>query len=131
MLVLWTTGVEEEVWARRARAPQSAFFSTTMSSEDVVLEDATHEQPQTRDAITTSKPYYEDGNIVLVSCAPRTSFKVHRGVLAKRSTIFGDMFGIPQPPGDGEKLDGCAVVHLSETALELERFLTAIYEALS
>lgn len=105
-------------------------FPTTMSSEaDTSRKRARVDDPEPPAEIKPSTPYYEDGNIVLVSCAPHSSFKVHRGVLAKRSTIFRDMFGIPQPPGDGEKIDGCSVVRVSETAEELEHFLDAIYES--
>lgn len=42
--------------------------------------------------------WFEDGNIVLQT--ESTLFKVHQGVLARHSSIFFDMFSVPQPTTD-------------------------------
>ncbi|KAF9467030.1 hypothetical protein BDZ94DRAFT_1250360 [Collybia nuda] len=69
--------------------------------------------------------WLEDGNIILL--AQNTQFRVHRTVLAMHSTVFQDMFGIPQPQEE-PTIDGCAVVHLSDSAQDVEHFLNALYK---
>lgn len=72
-----------------------------------------------------SSLWYFDGNIVLQ--AEGTQWKVYKGVLARSSPIFQDMFSLPQPPSmDTEMVDGCPVVQLSDSAEEVEYVLQAI-----
>ncbi|KAF8145623.1 hypothetical protein K438DRAFT_1425906, partial [Mycena galopus ATCC 62051] len=47
--------------------------------------------------------WFEDGNIVIQ--AGNSQFRVYRGVLAKRSSVFQDMLSSPQPP-DAETIEG-------------------------
>ena len=69
--------------------------------------------------------WYEDGNVILQ--AENIQFRVHRGILAQCSTVFRDMFSFPQPPSsDVEMVEGCAVVHLSDTAEEVGYILKAL-----
>ena len=70
-------------------------------------------------------PWFEDGNIVLV--AEQTSFKVHRGVLAKHSDVFQGLLGIPQPI-DAEKLEGLPVIMMADNSDDLSVLLTALYD---
>lgn len=71
--------------------------------------------------------WYEDGNIVLQ--AEHTQYKVYRGILAKSSPVFEDMFSFPQPPAsEVEMVDGCFVVHLSDSAEEVRYILQALFE---
>lgn len=55
--------------------------------------------------------WFEDGNVVLI--AEYTGFRVFKGVLARYSEVFRDMFQIPQPIHPEESFDGCPVVHLA------------------
>lgn len=68
--------------------------------------------------------WFEDGNVVLV--AEATAFRVYRGVLMKASEVFCDMFTVPQPP-DAERWDDCPVVHLSDTAADVQHILSILY----
>ena len=71
--------------------------------------------------------WFHDGNVILK--AERTRFKVHQSVLALNSTVFRDMFSLPQPPAaQTEVVQGCPVVHLSDRATEVECVLRAIYQ---
>lgn len=70
-------------------------------------------------------PWFDDGNIVLV--AEQTSFKVHRGVLAKHSDVFQGLLGIPQPI-DAEKLEGLPVIMMADNPDDLSVLLTALYD---
>lgn len=69
--------------------------------------------------------WLEDGNIILH--AENTQFRVHRSVLSIHSTVFQDMFGIPQPQGE-PTIDGCPVVHLSDSAQDVKLLLDALYK---
>ncbi|KZP02293.1 hypothetical protein FIBSPDRAFT_686775, partial [Athelia psychrophila] len=72
-----------------------------------------------------SSIWYHDGNVVLQ--AEGTRWKVHQGILAESSSVFRDMFSIPQPPSrDTELVEGCPVVQLSDTAKDVECVLQAI-----
>lgn len=68
--------------------------------------------------------WFTDGNVILE--AEETQFRVHRGVLAMHSTVFKDMFEMPQP-SEGLTEEGCPVVHLSDTAADVEHLLNAVY----
>lgn len=70
--------------------------------------------------------WYLDGNIVL-QAESGTQWKVYKGVLAESSTIVHDMFSLPQPSSmDTGKVEGCAVVQLSDSAEKVEYVLQAI-----
>ena len=51
--------------------------------------------PQDSTLVTRSDIWLEDGNIVLQ--AENMQFKVHRGLLARVSPVFADVFSVPQP----------------------------------
>ncbi|KAJ7200045.1 hypothetical protein B0H12DRAFT_554556 [Mycena haematopus] len=61
--------------------------------------------------ITRSEPWNNDGSVVLQ--AANRQFRVHWSVLARHSSVFRDMQGLPQPPGE-PTVDGCPVVELSD-----------------
>lgn len=68
--------------------------------------------------------WYDDGSVVLV--AQDVAFRVYRGWLARRSEVFSGMFSIPQRPGD-ERICGCPIVRLPETAGALQELLYALF----
>jgi hypothetical protein len=74
-------------------------------------------------AVTRSDIWMEDGSVVLQ--AENTQFKVHRGLLARVSTIFSDVFSIPQPPEGNEVVEGCPLVHLQDTAEDVQFLMGA------
>ena len=76
---------------------------------------------------TRSSIWLSDGNIVLQ--AENTQFKVHQGYLARLSTIFSDVFSVPQPVDGSQPLvDGCVVLHLQDSAQDLFVALSEIYD---
>lgn len=68
--------------------------------------------------------YIDDGNVILE--ADLVQFRVHRSMLSSQSTVFADMFTLPQPQND-VTVDDCPIVHLSDSAKDVEYLLRAIY----
>ncbi|GJE90384.1 hypothetical protein PsYK624_065150 [Phanerochaete sordida] len=71
-----------------------------------------------------SEMFFDDGNIMLV--AEKTSYKVHRSVLSRKSALFKDLLSLPQPDSE-EKLDGLPMVRLLDAAEDITMLLDAIY----
>jgi hypothetical protein len=84
-------------------------------------------RPDPKTSITRSDIWYEDGSVVLQ--AQHTQFRVHWGVLARQSSFFHDMQGLPQPP-DQPSVDGCPVVKLPDDIADVECLLKALYSPL-
>ncbi|KAH6907634.1 hypothetical protein BKA70DRAFT_1563107 [Coprinopsis sp. MPI-PUGE-AT-0042] len=74
-------------------------------SEDNTEEDE-GDPPKRSDAV-----WYDDGNIILQ--AGSLQFRVHKSILSKYSTVFKDMFKVPQPlPTAENTLDGCPIIKM-------------------
>ncbi|CAA7266034.1 unnamed protein product [Cyclocybe aegerita] len=73
----------------------------------------------TSEPVTTRSPslWFDDGNVVIQ--AEATRFRVYRSILSLHSDILADCFGLPQPEGE-PTVDGCPLVHLSDTANEIQ-----------
>ena len=71
--------------------------------------------------------WYTDGNVILQ--AEGVQFKVLKSILAQSSSVFEDMFSIPQPPSSSaDTVDGCPIVHLSDSAEEVGYVLKALFK---
>ncbi|KAH8101967.1 hypothetical protein BXZ70DRAFT_1007192 [Cristinia sonorae] len=70
--------------------------------------------------------WFEDGNLVVV--AENIGFKVYRGILAQHSEIFSDMLTLPQP-ADASTMDGCLVVHVSDSATDIKHVMYALFNS--
>ncbi|KAI0350419.1 hypothetical protein OH77DRAFT_1431029 [Trametes cingulata] len=67
--------------------------------------------------------WLKDGNIVLIASGAR-KFRLYKGLLAYHSSVFNDMFSIPEHDISPEDtLDGCPVVHLPDPPDTLNLFL--------
>jgi hypothetical protein len=71
--------------------------------------------------------WFDDGSVVLNG--QTTLFRAHRTMLSTHSTVFSDMFGIPQPP-DQDAVEGCTVIHLPDSAYDVGFLLKALYDPL-
>ncbi|KZP19037.1 hypothetical protein FIBSPDRAFT_1045789 [Athelia psychrophila] len=77
--------------------------------------------------LVRSDVWYDDGNVVLQ--AQNAQFKIHKSILVHSSAVFRDMLSLPQPPlEDTYVVDGCPVVHLSDSAEEVRYILQAIFQ---
>ncbi|TCD63690.1 hypothetical protein EIP91_005095 [Steccherinum ochraceum] len=71
--------------------------------------------------------WLRDGNIILV--ADSVAFRVHQSVLERKSEVFKDMLGLPQPDNaDSESLEECALVHVSDAAEDIGHLLSVLYD---
>ncbi|KAF9034386.1 hypothetical protein BJ165DRAFT_1563754 [Panaeolus papilionaceus] len=73
--------------------------------------------------------WFDDGSLVLA--AGNTMFRVHASLLSQCSTVFKDMFSVPQLPNSTSPeamVEGCPVVHLHDSPEDVECILNAIYE---
>ena len=91
------------------------------TESDVVIDGGEGSEPVVRSSI-----WLEDGNVVLQ--VDSMQFKVHRGVLKRVSTIFSDMFSLPQPTEVDGAVEGCPVVHLRDTTEDVECLLSILYD---
>jgi hypothetical protein len=81
-------------------------------------------------------PWFDDGNIILTAEGDNghvlKAFKVHRGVLARKSEFFGGMFEIPRPTTSldpVEQTNGYPVVRMHDRADELSYLIKALYDS--
>ncbi|GLB38307.1 putative BTB/POZ domain containing protein [Lyophyllum shimeji] len=75
-------------------------------------------------------PWFDDGNILLVTQESPTAFRVHRGVLGRHSEVFEGMFSIPQPSSNSniETFEGCQVVPMYDLPSDLSSLIKALYD---
>lgn len=101
--------------------------SDQLPSPELSMGTSPHEQdPST---VVRSDVWYDDGNIILQ--AEQVQFKVLRSILAEISSVFRDMFSLPQPTVaqyEAEMVYGCPIVHLSDSAEEVQLVLEAIFK---
>jgi len=85
-------------------------------------------QIQQREELIRTDPWFDDGNLILR--AEKAIFRVHRGMLARHSEIFKDMFNIPQPPvlDWSNYMYGCPVVTLYDKSDEVSIMLSLLYD---
>nr|GAT57863.1 predicted protein [Mycena chlorophos] len=76
-------------------------------------------------APTRSDVWHSDGSVVLQ--ASNKQFRVHWGVLTMHSSVFKDLYSVPQPDLPGPMVDGCPVVELHDDPEPLAHFLRALY----
>ncbi|OJT09463.1 hypothetical protein TRAPUB_14066 [Trametes pubescens] len=99
--------------------------STAEGSEDPVQDNSG--SARTRD----EEFWYDDGTIILV--AGNVEFRVYKGILAENSSVFRDMFSLPQPPISSSDVpsseNGCPIVHLSDSPEDLRHILRVPFEA--
>ncbi|KAK7690526.1 hypothetical protein QCA50_005624 [Cerrena zonata] len=97
-----------------------------VSKKRKVEENINVEENQKR--ATDAGLWFEDGNIILI--AQYTPFKVHRGLLSRKSEVFRDMFTLPPPesPNKCDLMDGIPIVHMSDNWEDLSIVLSVLYD---
>lgn len=68
--------------------------------------------------------WFDDGSVVLQ--AENTQFRVHQTLLSLHSEIMKSCFSCPQPQ-DAEGLEGCPVVRLPDSALDIDNLCALLY----
>ena len=91
-------------------------------------DDETNPQVKVTDKVVrSSKFWFEDGNVVLQ--AEHTQFRLHRSVLSMHCPIFRDMFACSLPE-NGPAVDGCPLIHFSETLEDVGNFVKILYRSI-
>lgn len=128
-------------WILFGRQPQNLLRTPTLSAMSTMTRSARKRQHvETTDTVTDSEDpgiqiasstpspssefWLSDGNVILQ--AESTQFRVHKSVLSMHSTVFRDMFTVPQPD-EQPKVEGCPIVHLSDAARDVDCLLGAFY----
>ncbi|KAJ6596410.1 hypothetical protein DFH09DRAFT_905327 [Mycena vulgaris] len=70
--------------------------------------------------------WFQDDTVVLQ--VENTLYRVYRGLLMARSTVFHDTFSISQPENEGNHMEGCPVVQLHDKGEDFTRFLKALHQ---
>ncbi|KAK7012786.1 hypothetical protein R3P38DRAFT_3585217 [Favolaschia claudopus] len=68
-------------------------------------------------------------DVVIIRAQSRV-FQVFTAILKQKSSVFADMFTMPQPPpADSETMDGVPVVTVHDEPAQMEVFLRAIFDS--
>ncbi|TDL16717.1 hypothetical protein BD410DRAFT_795113 [Rickenella mellea] len=72
--------------------------------------------------------WLDDGNIILAT--DLSIFRVHRSMLSKNSSVFADMFSMPQPMNSLEEpsVEGLPVVVLTDNDADVTHLLNFVYD---
>ncbi len=75
--------------------------------------------------------WYADGTVILAT--PTVIFRVYRGILAKKSPVFNDMFTLLQSisMSDQDITDGTPIVHLHDDSTEQAHLLSTLHDSSS
>ncbi|CAA7261819.1 unnamed protein product [Cyclocybe aegerita] len=76
--------------------------------------------------VRSEELWFEDGSVIIQ--AESTQFRVHKTILARSSSIFRDIFEIGEQSASEAVVDGCPVVHVSDSAVEMHHFLLLLYD---
>jgi hypothetical protein len=68
--------------------------------------------------------WIDDGNVILQTSTKE--YRVHRGILSMHSSVFRDMFNIPQPT-EPLSSEGVPVVGITDSAEDWDLLLPIIY----
>lgn len=66
--------------------------------------------------------WYDNGNVILIS-SDHVGFRLYRGLLANQSTMFHDLFSLPQPP----EAHNTPVIPISESSITFKEVLAALF----
>ncbi|TFK23752.1 hypothetical protein FA15DRAFT_593694 [Coprinopsis marcescibilis] len=83
-----------------------------------------HSEPQ---LIRVEELWFDDGNLILQ--AENCLFRIYRGLLSARSSVFRDMFGFPPPAEGNQMMEGCPIVQVYDTATDMTHFLRAVLDS--
>lgn len=90
--------------------------------------DSVEDAPPT---VLRSDVWYDDGNIILQTGKgtpdePFTQFRVYKGFLATKSSVFRDMLVVAESSAE-EMVDACPIVQLDDDKEELSHVLRALH----
>ncbi|EJF62583.1 hypothetical protein BD309DRAFT_1016669 [Dichomitus squalens] len=122
---------EQQHFASRAKTPDLLTANGVVKRWRVNITDPTSAHPNELTTVASlggtvnrdPELWWEDGNIILL-CRD-TAFRMYRGLLARQSVIFRDLFAMAQP-SNSETMESCPVVHISDSPDDLRHLLRAL-----
>ena len=93
-----------------------SFNSITMMDDLSTNDDSTNSEVDV---------WFDDGTLIIQ--AGEKSFRVYRGILSRASSVFRDMLSLAVTDGD-EVIDGCPVVHVSDSAADMSFFIRSLHD---
>ena len=112
----------------RKRSRNSSCDSTAQHDADEEAQpDSKHSVFRAENLQHDDEFWLEDGSVVLI--AGDVAFRVYRGLLASQSKVFADMFesaSATQCARDNEMEEGCPIVCLSDSPLDVRYFLRVL-----
>lgn len=107
------------------------------SSADLQAADAAPSPKRRRvdqdELVQDEKVWMDDGNIIVAASEEKDgekttyAFRCHKSVLARQSSVFQDLFTVPQPE-DAEQFQGTPVVRLPDACEDVRRLLEMLYD---
>ena len=111
-------GIQTKPFSSRTRFINLAVQTTDSSTH------MGNKKPHT-EPIRVLSLWFEDARLIFE--AENHQFRVHSDILAVMSPVFRDMLLLPQPACPG-LVDGCTLVHLKDSAVDITYFFGAIFE---
>ncbi|KJA15530.1 hypothetical protein HYPSUDRAFT_148990 [Hypholoma sublateritium FD-334 SS-4] len=84
-------------------------------------------EPARDEAAPVQDLWFDDGNLILQ--AENSLFRIYRGLLSARSSVFKDMLAFPPPEGGNPMMDGCHIVTVHDSAKDMGFFLRAVFDS--
>ncbi|KAF6757536.1 hypothetical protein DFP72DRAFT_962980 [Ephemerocybe angulata] len=82
--------------------------------------------------VKVGDPWFEDGNIILVTHDEPTAFLLHRGVLSRHSDMFKDMFEVGLPVEEDHDAENASqVVVMYDNPADLSSLVKALYDGVT
>jgi hypothetical protein len=107
-----------QIFASRLHCPPR--FDRTVLSGLMVIEKMELEPKRCEEL------WFDDGTLVIQAAS--SLFRVYKGILSSRSSVFRDMMSFPLSK-DQEFVEGCPMLHLHDSAADTKYFLLALHHS--
>lgn len=71
--------------------------------------------------------WFTDGNLILQ--AENSLFRIYGGIISARSSVFRDMLAFPPPAEGNATFEGCPIVEVYDSAVDMTYFLRAVLDS--
>lgn len=113
--------------------PHTMIMAQTAYPPTMSCESNKSRSPAGPEVVESSEIWLSDGNVIITAVEELQdqkvthAFKCHKSVLAAHSTVFSDMFALPQPLNGTESYAGLPVVQLADAYKDIRKLLRMLY----